>query len=1240
MTVINTNTSALNAQYNLGKVQGSMEKAMERLSSGVRINSAADDAAGLAISSRMDSQIRGLQMNIRNAGDGISLVQSAEGALQESTNILQRMYELSIQSSNSIYNDSDRAALQNEISQLQTELDRIASDTEFNGQKILDGSFVGKTLNVGFSSGGMIGVDIFDQSTSNIGSVGTKDAVATLTSTVSQVAMGVANEVFSASRSQDAQVFDNTQNISRSIIQHNIGTDESQNITKTTVSAMVAATTATADGFTAVAAGSTNFERANQVAGVDESQLISYNAAGSTAGADGIAEVTSWKVNGRIEHTDVLSMGIDGQTAITVTVGSEHFGATEYETKTNALNALVTKWNNNLTGDNVDAASGKVVLSLQMIDGDHYIVATASNPSDTALDIDSSGLTVTNTNTSMIAGDFSADDTTVAASGAAAYTSVTINNEGNIKVGDAYSFIVADGGTFTYTVVESDIGSTDAETLSQVRQSLIDGFNNSGLNFSEESGVLTASIDASNLDKITVTGTNTTAGADFDLNTSTVAVPKASNDTSLSVTQTTDATIVAGTAVGPLTTGKAADTASKELVIDMTNHEAGDTIQISFGGYTFSHTIDEGGSTDTATTVGDALVAEINDRLPELAGAGLISASNNAGTITLTAENAGAAGDFDVTVNTVNAEAIAIQGVIDFGSDVADAGTNVLAVGEKVTLSFGTNNSVTYVVTDEVAAMTTADADKAIVEAIVALGNESLQGVTLRVDPSVTGGNQIIYESTIPGVDPGFTAAAVGDAVASARVNSLEFSGYIGQGDAFTIADGAGNSITVTATSATQALDTNDERKTAIRNLALDALEADAGFSAAYTLEKDGEFGIKMTAKTVATDFELTVSSSNATLSKQAKIEDLTLSGHVNAGDVYSVDFGNGNVAEYIATNADANSSDALASVRDNLMAAISATGLVTVEARGSDTIRLTAGETGVDFRAVSSASNSVADSQIEEIAIANVEEGDAFSISINGEAVSYTAQSGDTAEDVAAWFADNADITGFTMSASGTNLTVSGGAGVSYNLHAQATNYAGGLQEETLSVSGTLDRGDTYNVSIDGESIATKVEQGDTKSDLLNRIAENVNSAAGDKVVATINDDGTLSIKSAQNGMAFNAKVEVVDIGRGANTVSAIDISTEAGAAAAGEVILGALSQINETRAQLGAIENRLDHTINNLGNIVVNSEASKSRIFDADFAQETVNLTKAQILSQAATSMLAQANQSKQTVLALLQG
>jgi len=150
---INTNVASLNAQRNLGKSQGALNKSMQRLSSGLRINSAKDDAAGLAISDRMTAQIRGLNQASRNANDGISLAQTAEGALQESTNILQRMRELAVQSANDTNSVSDRASLNEEVDQLQAELDRIASTTTFNGRNVIDGSMTNATFQVGANAG-------------------------------------------------------------------------------------------------------------------------------------------------------------------------------------------------------------------------------------------------------------------------------------------------------------------------------------------------------------------------------------------------------------------------------------------------------------------------------------------------------------------------------------------------------------------------------------------------------------------------------------------------------------------------------------------------------------------------------------------------------------------------------------------------------------------------------------------------------------------------------------------------------------------------------------------------------------------------------------------------------------------------------------------------------------------------------------------------------------------------------
>ncbi|MBE0582734.1 MAG: flagellin [Desulfofustis sp.] len=167
--VINTNVASLNAQRNLGKSQSALSTSMQRLSSGMRINSAKDDAAGLAISDRMTSQIRGLNQAVRNANDGISLAQTAEGAMQEATNILQRMRELAVQSANDSNTSADRASLQKEVSQLQNELNRIAETSEFNNQKLLDGSFTSALFQVGANKGQTIAVSVGSTRATQIG---------------------------------------------------------------------------------------------------------------------------------------------------------------------------------------------------------------------------------------------------------------------------------------------------------------------------------------------------------------------------------------------------------------------------------------------------------------------------------------------------------------------------------------------------------------------------------------------------------------------------------------------------------------------------------------------------------------------------------------------------------------------------------------------------------------------------------------------------------------------------------------------------------------------------------------------------------------------------------------------------------------------------------------------------------------------------------------------------------------
>jgi flagellin len=167
--IINTNIMSLTAQRNLNSSQSSLATSLQRLSSGLRINSAKDDAAGLAISERFTTQIRGLNQAIRNANDGVSFAQTAEGALSTAGDALQRIRELAVQSINDTNSSSDRQALNNEVQQLIAEVNRIASTTQFNGQNVLDGSLSNLTFQVGANQGQTISVDGVDSRGSQLG---------------------------------------------------------------------------------------------------------------------------------------------------------------------------------------------------------------------------------------------------------------------------------------------------------------------------------------------------------------------------------------------------------------------------------------------------------------------------------------------------------------------------------------------------------------------------------------------------------------------------------------------------------------------------------------------------------------------------------------------------------------------------------------------------------------------------------------------------------------------------------------------------------------------------------------------------------------------------------------------------------------------------------------------------------------------------------------------------------------
>lgn len=197
---VNTNVSALNAQRQISDSSNSLNKSFERLSSGLRINSAADDAAGMQISNRLTSQIEGMGQAIRNANDAISLTQTAEGALGETTNSLQRIRQLAIQAQNGINSPADRNALNTEVSALKSEISRIASDTQYNGVDLFDGGYSGKFL-VGANSGQNISVNLSAGSIATAGFSATGlglGALTVSTATGASAALGLVDTALSA----------------------------------------------------------------------------------------------------------------------------------------------------------------------------------------------------------------------------------------------------------------------------------------------------------------------------------------------------------------------------------------------------------------------------------------------------------------------------------------------------------------------------------------------------------------------------------------------------------------------------------------------------------------------------------------------------------------------------------------------------------------------------------------------------------------------------------------------------------------------------------------------------------------------------------------------------------------------------------------------------------------------------------------------------------------------------------
>ncbi|MFT5420288.1 MAG: flagellin [Candidatus Endobugula sp.] len=546
--MINSNLASLNAQRQLTSSGAELDKASERLSSGKRINSAADDAAGLAISNRMTSQIRGLDQAVRNANDGISLIQTAEGALDESTNILQRMRELAVQSSNGIYSDTDRVTIDAEVQQLVQELDRIAETTSFNGQNILDGTQGSIDLQVGSEANQTISFEISAMSSTTLGLGSTSsdlsgDAVADLTAVNvtdnTAITFGQDDILING---QGLSAFDGSTDRLQDIVD-----DVNANVTGVTASAFNTAEAGTV-GTGVIQAGDT---LTVSVFNASDNSQTDFSFTTSTDLADLVSQINT-KSGGVVDASvdDGGKLVLTNDTGAGIGLSFDQAGSTT-DTLDSVLGisaADVTAQGGSNPSDTTefaaaadDAALFTGGLALSSDDGSDISVTKGANGTDTDLanlgfrettSGEVTGLALTTSNQALVlsAGDLSINGTAIAATttGEGLQGKVDNINDVTAATGVVASASASESYTYDASITPVEIKATNAYTASAdasyLEVHLTDSASPSG--FAALTADVTFQVDSELLDNVVVTleanvGNFTgVAPTDFDLTAS------------------------------------------------------------------------------------------------------------------------------------------------------------------------------------------------------------------------------------------------------------------------------------------------------------------------------------------------------------------------------------------------------------------------------------------------------------------------------------------------------------------------------------------------------------------------------------------------------------------------------------------------------------------------------------------------------------------------------------------------
>jgi len=1323
MSVINTNVKSLIAQDSLRANNNKLATAMERLSTGSKVNSAKDDAAGLAIGTRMTSQVRGLNMAIKNANDGINLAQTAEGAMAEVTDMLQRMRELAVQAGNSTNTDADRAAMNDEITQLKSEINRIASTTQFNGMNILDGSFQGKKFQIGNNAGQTMDFGVTSVATTAMGE--TADGLAKAATKASLNVGGVAT---SAAAYSGVSFNANVNGVSKTIT---LPTAAPANpvITKALAGSDVAVSIMPdqVGAFAERVIDISNTTNGKILISVNDgdvgTQSIDIKNAAVNLGydttkmtGDMYVKALQTAIDSSVYFTgdNKVTVGLDSNNNVTFSVAG---GAKKIAVSQDASNTSLTL----ISGGNTTKLASGSTLSMKTIDLTKPAAAAAgASDADEVFGMEQFVITsaATNKGLDITVGDGQKVSLDLNTTGADAYfdnmsdvaslIQSKINATGNFTGANAVTVTAVKdsnskwGLTFTNSTNQKIVlggtfmtAGSGVASVNNTTSILPAGTLTKTLLAAPQFGSFAAkTIDLSDVKAADGTTTITGAMKKFTLNVNgggDVSIDMSTALTNMALTETVTTSAITQSQFVRAMQKAIDDTGlfagNNKVTVGVTDSGQ---ISLSVAGGVGSIVVKESSATTSTATQYDGLVKVLTGTNQGVVGNAMESVVSGGKLVLGAAYNANIAstatkpaGQMSFTANGVNSAAALKINLRDSLGNTTTITTANLTANDNTNLNTLVANALkgaagtSLTDTGGVAGLYTISKDtSAAAGSANTFTIKRKDGVdfTLQIDSASATTLQITPDST--------SASALvkgGAAASSSQLVNTFTSGptRLGAGDSG-VYETVKHTISGAVTAGnTLSFDGFDYTITPADSAASFNGTADA-FVSAYNQQTDARYvasrtattgEILFTAKTVGAKADATLTTAGGgaatTVSGATRVQGVDPT--YNVENILSLKLGkSADTIDVKVASSDYEYSN-LTQLKDKVQSAIDATpGL-----QGANRVVVgistdSAGKSGLTFTQVSGQDLSVSGSFITG-ELRQAQTGPTKIVSNMTGGIDLSTNNTLTVK------LDNANTgtsttKNITLASSSKNVSLAEYASLvqsSINSAFAADGFAVTTSSQGGNFSLTMNQPNARTITLSGVAVTSAfgvsslsasgvaVNAMSTMSDVAKEIQADLGDVAtvtydatkGEFNFAANNGDAGVTNKISLSGSGLSAVQfggNLSATGAAGNATAAklsdIDVLTTSNATSALASIDNSIQYISDQRAKLGAIQNRLEHTVNNLTNIVTNTEASRSAIMDADYSKETTALAKSQILTQAATAMLAQANQSAQGVLSLL--